>query len=293
MELTLKNKSIIVTGGGSGLGAEIASACARAGASVVVNDINADASRAVAERIHAAGGRALPDASDITSWDAAGALVEKCVDEYGSIDGLVNNAGLLRLGFPHEMTEQDIRDVFEVNVMGTAFCTAHAVRRMRMVRQGSIVNITSGAQCGMKAMGVYGGSKGAVASMTYSWALDLEVDGIRVNALSPLAKTGQGLVQAEYWLKQHGKEVKGTTNRAEDNAPVVCYLLSDHSRGVTGQVVRIEGRKLSLMTHPAVAEPIKVLPDWRLESIAAAFDDGLRDVQHPVGIVVVRQSLAA
>jgi NAD(P)-dependent dehydrogenase (short-subunit alcohol dehydrogenase family) len=277
----LAGKAVVVTGGGRGLGAAYAELAAVHGAAVVVNDVDLDEARAVSARIGAAGGRAVADGSDIATWDGAGALVTHCVDAFGAIDGLVNNAGIFRLAGPQSQDPEEFRAVVEVNLLGTAYCGLHAIRAMRG-RGGSIVNVTSGAHAGSADMGAYGASKGGVASLTYCWAVDLADSGIRVNAVSPNARTRM----AEAFERHLGARAQGQNMRKspERNAPVVVYLLSDLSAAVHGQVVRIDGDELSLVCHPAVLGAGQHNPQWTVESVAAAFEADLAGQLQPLGL---------
>src|SRR5262249_23200018 len=139
--------------------------------------------------VTAAGGKAVAGVADITSWDAAAGLIARCTDAFGAIDGLVNNAGLIIPDRIDEAKEADLRAMVNVNVLGTAFCTAHAAKAMRARRQGSIVNFCSGSHTGAATISGYAGTKGAVASFTYSWAAELKEAGVRVNAVLPMAET--------------------------------------------------------------------------------------------------------
>lgn len=288
----LTGRAVVITGAGRGIGAACARAAAALGAAVVVNDIDAPAAEEVAAGIRQAGGRAVAHACDIVQWDQASALVERCVAEFGAIDGLVNNAGLFRMERLDEATEATCRAMLDVNVLGTMYCAAHALRAMQRQGRGAIVNVTSGAQCGLAAMGAYGASKGAVASLTYTWAAELAGTPIRVNALSPSGATQMGQLNERYY-RERGTPIAPNPNTPENNAPVVCFLLSDAAAGVHGQVVRIHGQKLSLMSHPAVLEPVQQREQWTADAIAEAFDRVLRQHLQPVGLQTVRLAATA
>jgi NAD(P)-dependent dehydrogenase (short-subunit alcohol dehydrogenase family) len=277
----LTGRAVVVTGAGRGLGAAYAELAAAHGAAVVVNDVDLGEARAVAARIEAAGGRAVADGSDIATWDGAGALVAGCVDAFGAIDGLVNNAGIFRMAGPRAQDPDEFRAVVEVNLLGTAYCGLHAIRAMHG-RGGSIVNVTSGAHAGSADMAAYGASKGGVASLTYCWAVDLAGSGTRVNAVSPNARTRM----AEAYERHLGERARGQNMRKlpERNAPVVVYLLSDLSAAVHGQVVRIDGDELSLVCHPAVLGAGLHDPQWTVESVAAAFESDLAGQSQPLGL---------
>lgn len=286
----LDGKAIVITGAGSGLGAAYARHCAALGARLVVNDVDAAAAERIAAEIAAAGGMAIASAGSVALWDYAGRLIETCVTAFGRIDGLLNNAGILRHGRLTEMTEQDLRAMLEVNTIGTAACASHAIRRM-LEQDGpcSIVNVASGSQAGDIALGAYGASKAAVASLTFAWALELRDTNVRVNALSPLAHTAMAETNMKYLAQQSASRdvVYTTLPPADVNAPAAAFLLSDRSIGINGQVVRIAGDELSFVTHPMIAEPV-LKGQWDDDAIAAAFREILGLKQQRLGLSYAR-----
>jgi NAD(P)-dependent dehydrogenase (short-subunit alcohol dehydrogenase family) len=292
----LDGKAIVITGAGRGLGAAYAVHAADEGASVLINDIDASTAELTTGAIRERGGAAVAAVADITDWAAAADLIGRCLDEFGSIDGLVNNAGLEAIGDPEEITEEDIRRLFEVNVIGTMFCGVHAIRAMLAGQGGSIVNATSGAQAALGHQSVYAATKGAVSSLTYTWAMDLAGRGVRVNAVSPMAATQMGRdAWARYQARRGGPATAGpgsaTLPTPEANAPVVTFLLSDMAAEVNGQVVRIDHGRLSLMTHPGVLHPPLVRAQWSLDEVAEAFRTDLSARQLPLGVHAFEQRL--
>lgn len=285
MSGALDGKAVVVTGAGRGIGAAVATLAAAEGAAVVVNDVDGTAADAVAAGVRAAGGTAVADHSDVSSWDEARELVDHCVAEWGAIDGLVNNAALFAFGTPAEMTELDWRSLVESNVYGTAFCGTHALEAMARRGRGAIVNVTSGSHLGARSQSVYSATKGAVASLTYSWALDVAGTGIRVNALSPMAATRMNTAIGDYFAARGKPNPMVVTVTPEHNAPVVVFLLSDEAAGVHGQVVRIDGPRLALMAHPAVLHPPLVRDTWTLDDVREAFATTLSGRQQPLGVV--------
>jgi NAD(P)-dependent dehydrogenase (short-subunit alcohol dehydrogenase family) len=278
----LENRAVAVTGAGRGLGAAYARLAAAHGASVVVNDVEVALANEVVAQIGAAGGTAVADNSDISTWAGAGRLVNRCLTEFGVIDGLVNNAGLFRLATPWEQDPAEFRQVLETNLLGTAYCGMHALFAMVERGRGSIVNVTSGSQTGTASMAAYGASKGGVAALTYCWAIDVAGTGIRVNAVSPNAHTRM----ADAFERYLGARAQGQNvgKSPETNAPAVVYLLSDAAAGINGQVVRIDGDELSLMSHPEVVEPTVRNPEWTVEAVAAAFEVQLGRLAQPLGL---------
>lgn len=287
----LEGKAIVITGAGSGLGAAYARHAAALGASVVVNDISAEGAQTTVDAIRAAGGTAVAHAGDVSSWAYAQSLVDACIDAFGAITGIVNNAGILRIAKILDLTEKDLRQMIEVNLIGTAACASHAARRMLAAgKGGSIVNVTSGSQAGDIALGAYSATKGGVASLTYSWAMELRGTGVRVNALSPLAETAMAAQNKALMSEQAAsREVHyASLPGPEVNAPVVSFLLSDAASAINGQVVRIAGKQLSFVTHPLIAEPV-MEGDWNDEAVQAAFAETLAGKQQPLGLGYARK----
>lgn len=288
----LAGKAVVITGAGAGIGAAYARHAAAEGAKVVVNDINAAGVDEVVASIRKAGGTAVGRVADVTSWGEAEGLVQFCVKEYGALDGFANNAALFYMARPEEETEARLRKTVEVNVLGTMFCGIHALKQMLRQGRGSLVNISSGAHAGAPGMGIYGGTKGAAASLTYSWAMDAAGTGVRVNAITPLANTRMVEIGAEY-AASRGKSggVLSVPIPPERNAPVMSFLLSDAAAGINGQIVRIQDTSLSLMTHPSVWHPAQDRGEWTTEAVREAFEKDFGKRQLPMGIVAIEGKL--
>ncbi|WP_281985046.1 SDR family NAD(P)-dependent oxidoreductase [Thalassorhabdomicrobium marinisediminis] len=282
----LAGKAIVVTGAGSGLGAAYARHVAALGANVVVNDVNDEAARACVDEITEAGGSAVAEPADVAKWDTAQRLVEACIAAFGRLDGFVNNAGVLRPALLDQTTEADIRQMIDVNLIGTTACAQAAAVQMKLQGDGgSIVNVASGSQAGDIALGGYGATKAAISSLTFSWAMELRDTGVRINAISPLADTAMAAQNAHLMaLQGANRDVHYDALPAPDaNAPLVSFLLSDRSRDISGQIIRIAGRQLSFVTHPLIARPV-LEADWTFDEIAKAFSDGLAGHQHKLGL---------
>lgn len=278
----LAGRHIVVTGAGMGLGAAYAEAAAAEGAQVVVNDLNAEHAHETAVRIRAAGGVVAAYVADVSDWNAAGELIEFCVAQFGGIDGLVNNAGILgKVGSMLTDDPEVAARVLNVNVLGTIYPSMHAARTMQQAgTPGAIVNVSSGNQCGHPLLATYGASKGAVSTLTFAWAEALSEYGIRVNAISPNAHTNmvdEGVRQLGY-----NAEARDYPTPA-DNAAAVVYLLSELSAHLTGQVVRVDHEMLAVTSHPLVVSP-RVPIKYSVAAVADAFDGPLRAAIQPPGI---------
>ena len=274
----LEGKAVVITGAGRGLGEAYALHAAQAGACVVVNDVDGDLAEAVAARIVGQGGRAVASAQSVRDPDQASGLVERCLAEFGKVDGLVNNAGLNYQALPWEEDVHAVRELIEVNVLGVLYCGIAAARVMRRQRAGSIVNISSGSSLGSRRAGTYSASKGAVASVTYSWAVDLAEVGVRVNGVCPLAWTR--MVERDSPAIQAHVTPQRTPDRV---APLITYLLSDRAEGITGQLVRFTGDQLQLVCQPGFKDPVLQRDSWATEDVAVAFDRILGHHLEPFG----------
>ena len=280
----LDGLAVVITGSGRGIGAACAVHAASLGAMVVVNDVDAVNAEAVAREIRDSGGIAVPHQADVAVRAEAATLIGRCVTEFGRIDGLVNNAALMSLGRLEDHDEAHLRHLLDVNVVGGFNCASEAIVVFYAQGSGSIVNVTSGAHLGMSAASDYAATKGAVASMTYSWAIDAAGTGVRVNALSPLAISAMS-AQTQAYLRGTGlTDLVIEAPTPAESAPAVCYLLSDASAHLNGQIVRADGPRLSLMAHPAITQPVLHRESWSADDIARAFAVTLDHRQSPTGL---------
>jgi NAD(P)-dependent dehydrogenase (short-subunit alcohol dehydrogenase family) len=278
----LNGKVIAITGAGRGLGRAYALDAARAGARVVVNDVRIDLAQAVADEITAEGGYASPHPGSIEDYAVAEGMIQRCEDTYGRINGLVNNAGIMEMVNVHEApedVESRTRRIVEVNVLGTLFAGAAAMRRMVAQRSGSIVNIASRAYLGIPGIATYGATKGAVVSATYAWAIMVGEHNVRVNALCPSAHTPG----ADEITGGRGPNERDPDEEPDKMAGVVTYLLSDEAEQINGQVVRFNQGKLSFVIPPRYDEAVEQT-DRSADGFARSFNEVLRMRVQPFGV---------
>ncbi|MDX8147428.1 SDR family NAD(P)-dependent oxidoreductase [Lentzea sp. BCCO 10_0061] len=278
--MELSGKVVIVTGAGRGLGRAYAEALARNGAKVVVNDVDESAEELAAS----IGGRAV--IAPVGSAETADLLVAAAVEEFGRLDVLVTNAGILRDRVLWKMTDDDFDAVINVHLRGTFTCARAAAVRMReQGTGGSLVLISSPAgQRGNFGQTNYSAAKAGIAAMARTWALELARSDIAVNAVVPVAatemtrtipafaplieeseRTGAPLPE---WVRRD--EGLGTV---EDVADLIVYLASDAAKGVTGQAIGIGGDRLALWSHPAEKQVLFADGGWNAAAIAERFSE--------------------
>lgn len=269
----LDGKAVVITGAGRGLGRAYALHAASGGAAVVVNDIDGQPADEVVSLIRSSGGRAVASIGSVVDPESAQAAVRLCRDEFGRVDGLVNNAGVRYQAQVWADEPARMRALIEVNVLGSMYAGSAAAAVMRAQGGGSIVNMASLAMVGQPTAATYSASKGAVASMTVAWAVELAEYGVRVNGLCPVAWTR---------MAQADTRTPPSPDQTPDRiAPIVTYLLSDRSAGVTGQLIRFTTTKLHIVRQTSAKEPVLRNDGWDVDDIAAAFDTQLADVLEP------------
>ncbi|HEX6352571.1 SDR family oxidoreductase [Actinophytocola sp.] len=269
----LAGKAVVVTGAGRGLGRASALHAAACGAAVVVNDIDGQPAEEVVSLIEDSGGRAVTSVGSVADPGQADAAVQRCLAEFGRIDGLVNNAGVRYQALVWEDMPERMRELIEVNVLGSLYCGSAAARAMREQGTGSIVNMASLAMIGQRTAATYSASKGAMSSMTVAWAGELAEHGVRVNALFPLAHTRMALADT--------RSPAPPEETPERIAPIVTYLLSDLSTAVTGQLIRFTANKVHIVRQTSAKEPVLRNDGWEVHDIAEAFDNHLIDALEP------------
>jgi NAD(P)-dependent dehydrogenase (short-subunit alcohol dehydrogenase family) len=184
-EVTLEGQVAVVTGAARGLGRTYVLELARHGAAVVVNDLPGARSGAVVAEVEAAGGRALVAEQDVADPDGAAAIVEAALEEFGRIDALVNNAGMLRNAPFTELTTAKVADILAVHLGGAFNVTKPAFAAMRAAGGGRIVNISSNTSFGMAGLVNYAAAKAGVLGLTAALAQEGAAHGILVNSVLP------------------------------------------------------------------------------------------------------------
>lgn len=250
---SLKGKSAIITGGGSGIGKAISMLFAKQGAKVHIIELNADAAQQTVTEIEAAGGTAAAYGCDVSNQEA----VVNTFSQIGEIDILVNNAGIAHIGKADTTSEEDFTKVFNVNVKGAYNCLYAGIPALKKSGSGVILNMASiAAVVGITDRFAYSMSKGAIFAMTLSVARDYMADGIRCNSISParvhtpfvdgfIAKNYAGQ-EAEIFEKLSKSQPVGRMGKPEEVASLALYLCSEEAGFITGNDYPLDGGFIKL-----------------------------------------------
>ncbi len=254
--MRLDQKSVVITGAGSGVGRASSLRFAEEGARLICADVDLDGAKETVRQIEAAGGTAAPVAADVSQEADVVAMLESATEQYGRLDALFNNVGVPtpRLGMGLEdHTAEDFERLFAVNVGGVFFGCKHAVARFKDQGGGGVI-LNTGSVAGLVGWGgtVYGATKGAVHQLTKAIAVEAAPHGIRVNAICPGAMPRTGFMAAggmavsgedlENIVEHVGTTIPlGRVITGEDCAEAAVFLCSDESVNVTGVLLPVDG----------------------------------------------------
>ncbi|MGE0066759.1 MAG: 3-oxoacyl-ACP reductase FabG [Solirubrobacterales bacterium] len=240
----LEQGAAVVTGGAQGIGLAIAQRLAAEGSAVVLADVDEGLASESAKAIAAAGGRAIGVSCDVTSPSQVDALIARCVEEYGAIDTMVNNAGITRDATMRKMQVEDFDAVVAVHLKGTWLGTRAASLAMRERGSGSIVNISSiSGKVGNIGQTNYSAAKAGIVGLTKAAAKEVGHAGVRVNAIQPgLIRTAMTAAMPADVFAEREKEIPmGRAGEPEEIAKAVLFLSSDLASYITGIVLEVAG----------------------------------------------------
>lgn len=295
MPVSLAGKAAIVTGSGAGLGAAYAKALAAAGASVVINDVSADAAAATVAEIRDAGGEATAVVAGVGSDEVARLLVDAAVSEFGRLDILVTNAGILRDRSLLKMTDDDFDAVVDVHLRGTFTTVRAAYAHFKQHgTAGRIVTIGSPTgQRGTFGQTNYAAVKAGIVGMTRTWAIEMNSAGVTVNAVIPVAATAMTRT-VPYFAAAIEADDAGQPmpafyrhdlgfGRPDDVAGLVVWLASDEAAGITGQAIGVGGDRIQVWSHPEPIESFYREGGWSADAIESELAADLAARSQSVG----------
>lgn len=274
----LAGKVVLVTGAGRGIGREMALLAAAQGASVVVNDLGGStegegASKGPAEEvvgeILAAGGRAIANTDSVAEPLSAAKMVDSAVEQFGRIDGVINNAGILRDRIFHKMSIADFEAVIKVHLMGSFYVAHAAARHFKEQNGGAFVHFTStSGLIGNFGQANYSAAKLGIVGLSKSIALDMQRFNVRSNCISPFAWSRMvGAIPTDT-EEQQARVAKIQAMGPERIAPLAIYLLSDLASGVTGQIFAARMNEIFLMSQSRPLRSVHRAEGWTTQSIA-------------------------
>lgn len=274
----LDNKVVVVTGAGGGIGRAMAVELARAGASVVINDVgvslggeggSATPAQETQKLIEAFGGRAVINTDSVADWNGAQQIIACAMDHFGRLDGVINNAGIIRDVIFHKMSVEDWLSVIQVHLNGSFFVSRAAAERFRAQNSGAFVHMVStSALIGNVGQANYSAAKLGMVALSKSIALDMRRFNVRSNCIAPFAwsRMTNAIPDSTPEEKERVERLKQMT--PEKNAPLAVYLLSDAAKDVTGQVFTVRRNEIFLMSQNRPLRSVQQSEGWSAQSIA-------------------------
>lgn len=274
----MEDKVVVVTGAGGGIGRDIALAMAAAGAKVVVNDIGTSTTgegtdtgpaQKVVEEIKAAGGQAVANTDSVSEAASAGRIIQCAMDTFGRIDGVVNNAGILRDRFFHKMSLEEWDAVIKVHLYGSYYMSRAAANHFKEQESGALVHMTStSGLIGNLGQANYSAAKLGLTALSKSIALDMAKFNVRSNCIAPFAWSRMiGSIPTDT-PEQQARVAKIQQMTPNKIAPLAVYLLSDAAKDVNAQVFAVRNNEIFLMSQPRPVRSVHRSEGWTPEFIA-------------------------
>ena len=274
----MEGKVAVVTGAGGGIGREIAIMMAGAGAKVIVADIGASLSgegasatpgEQTVQMIKQKGGEAALCTESVASWGSAKKIIQAALDNFGRVDAVVNNAGILRDVIFHKMSEDDWLSVISVHLNGSFFVSRAAAEHYRKQESGTFVHMSStSGLIGNFGQANYAAAKLGMTALSKSIALDMARYNVRSNCIAPFAWSRMTSSIPASTPEQQARVAKIQKMTPDKNAPMAVYLSSDAAKDVTGQVFGTRMNEVILFSSPRPIRIVHRADGWTPESIA-------------------------
>ena len=283
----VKDKVIVVTGSGGGIGRDFALALAAEGAKVVVNDIgtsvtgegkDAGPAQKVVDEIKAAGGQAVANTDSVSEWDSANRIIKTAIDTYGRIDGVINNAGILRDRFFFNMSPEEWKAVIDVHLNGSFYVSRAAAPYFKSQGSGAYVHMTSTSGIlGNTGQANYGAAKTALTTLSKIISLDMAKYNVRSNCIAPFAwsrmtssvpsETPEQKLRIERFKRMESAKV----------APLAVFLMSDQASYVNAQVFGVRANEIYLFSQTRILRSVHNSNGWTPDTIAETGMPSLKD----------------
>jgi NAD(P)-dependent dehydrogenase (short-subunit alcohol dehydrogenase family) len=289
----LKDKVVLITGAGGGIGREMALLAGKEGAKVVVNDLgggvdgegtaSASPAQKVCDEIAAAGGKAVPNADSVTDPAGAERMIKTAVENFGRIDGVINNAGILRDRIFHRMSHMDWKMVIDVHLNGSFNVSRAAAAHFREQGCGAFVHFTStSGLVGNFGQANYAAAKMGIVGLSKSIALDMARFGVRSNCVSPFAWSRMiGTIPTET-PEEKARVERLKTMTSEKIAPLVIFLASDLAKDVSGQIFAVRKNEVFLMSQPRPVRSIPRSDGWSSQTLAEQMLPAFKSSLYPL-----------
>jgi NAD(P)-dependent dehydrogenase (short-subunit alcohol dehydrogenase family) len=274
----VKDKVIVVTGSGNGVGREFALALAAEGAKVVVNDIgtsvtgegtDAGPAQKVVDEIKAAGGQAVANTDSVSEWDSANRIIKTAIDAYGRIDGVINNAGILRDRFFFNMSVEEWKLVIDVHLNGAFYMSRAAAPYFKSQNSGAFIHMTStSGLLGNNGQANYAAAKMGLLGLSKIIALDMAKFNVRSNCIAPFAWSRMTSSIPTDTPEQLARVEKVKRMEPRKIAPLAVYLMSDQGKDVNMQVFGVRANEIYLFSQNRIIRSVHNGNGWTPESIA-------------------------
>ncbi len=274
----VRDKVVLVTGAGGGIGRDFALALAREGAKVVVNDLGATVNgegrdlaraQAVVDEIRALGGEAVANGDSVADWDAANRMVTQAVETYGRIDAVINNAGILRDRFFFNMSVDEWRSVIDVHLHGAFNVSRAAATHFRAQQSGAYVHMVStSGLVGNLGQANYSAAKLGMVALSKSIAMDMAKFNVRSNCISPFAFSRMIGSMPTETPEQAARVERLKKMETAKIAPLAVCLVSDAGAQVSGQVFAVRANEIFLMSQSRPLRAMHTAEGWTPQTVA-------------------------
>ena len=288
----LEGKVVLVTGAGGGIGRDFALAMAAAGAKVLVNDLgtsvkgegaNSAPAQKVADEIRAAGGTAAASTDSVAEWPSANRIVQAALDNFGRLDVVVNNAGILRDRFFFNMSLDEWRAVIDVHLNGSFYVARAAAPHFKAQESGAYVHMTStSGLVGNLGQANYAAAKLGIVGLSKSIALDMAKYHVRSNCIAPFAWSRMiGSIPTETPDQQERVEKLKSMETAKI-APLAVYLVCDAASDITGQIFGVRANEIFLFSQNRPVRSVHRDGGWTPDTVGSHAIPALRSAFHPL-----------